>query len=382
MKEAIIITTGWFPEGDAGAVRLKMMAKALSLADFHITVLCRGKLNDKGTVDGIDFISFRNRIGNLGKIIDYFLFPKKVRRYVNNRKGQFEVIYIYNAHRSVFKFCKKFCVKNNVKLCHDCVEWYSPEEFKRGKFAWAYMQKNAINTKIIDSKFRVISISSFLEKYFASKGIKTLRVPVLCDSEARTCPKKQNGENLSLFYGGMPLKKDLIGNLLEAVLLLPEESRKKIKITIVGPTREHLIEKSGILPEVIDSCSGMLELCGRVSRSEVLERMEQADFIVLHRDAKARYARAGFPSKVVEALANATPILCNISSDLGDYLVDGENAIIAESHTPEAIAESIKRALLLTSEQKNQMSKKALETAKEHFDYHTYSKALESFFED
>ena len=139
------------------------------------------------------------------------------------------------------------------------------------------------------------------------------------------------------------------------------------------------------LPEItvddIENCSDILEIIGRVSRNEVLEYMENADFVMLPRNAELRYAKAGFPSKVVEALANATPIFCNISSDLGEYLIDGENAMIAASHRPEDIADTLRRALNLTPEQKNQMSKNALLTAKENFDYRLYSHKFKEIFE-
>ena len=107
--------------------------------------------------------------------------------------------------------------------------------------------------------------------------------------------------------------------------------------------------------------------------------MEEADFALLIRDASLRYAKAGFPSKVVEALANATPMLCNLSSDLDEYLVDGYNAILAKDHTPEELAVALRRALLLSPQEKNQMSVQALKTAKDRFDYHEYVDELCGF---
>lgn len=381
MKEIVIITTGWFPEGDAGAVRLLMMSKALTASGYHVTALCRGKVNDKGTVDGIDYLSLRHLSSTAGKVFDMVKFPARVKSYLKERKDSLHGVYIYNAHISVFKFCKKFCKENGIKLVHDCVEWYSPEEFKLGKLSHDYRVKNSINTKIIDKSFSVIAISRFLEDHFKSKGIKTLRVPVLCDSSKRQTPKAENGDKLTLFYGGLPGTKDLVGNIMKAAALLTKEEQSRLKLVFVGTTREYLINKCYIEPSVIDSCEGMLELCGRVPRAEVLERMEKADFSLLARDASLRYAKAGFPSKVVEALANATPMLCNISSDLDLVLSDGENAIIAKSHDPRDLAEAISRAIKLTPEEKNAMSRNALDTAARLFDYNAYSEKLAEFFE-
>ncbi len=382
MKKIVIITTGYFPEGDAGANRLRMMAKALMLKGYAVTVLCRGKLNDRGSFDGAEFISLRNRSGGkLSRALEYLTFPSRAKSYLMKNEKDIYGVYIYNAHISVFEFCKKFASKYGKKLVHDCVEWYSPEGFKRGERDLAYIEKNKINTKIVDKSFSVIAISSYLDRAFSSRGIKTAVVPVLCDASQRLEPKKQNAEKLTLFYAGAPQRKDFIGNLFKASLLLDENERERLRIIVVGVSRESLIANSDIPSEVIDACSGYLELTGRVDRARVLEMMEEADFTMLPRDAEARYAMAGFPSKVTESLANATPIFCNLSSDLALYLKDGENAVIARDHSPEALAEALRRAILLAPEEKNEMSRKALESARDKLDYHIFADTLKKIIE-
>ncbi len=377
-KKCVIITTGHFPEGDAGAVRLHMMGKAMTEAGYNVNVLCRSKLNDSGIIDDIRYTSLRKRDGHkLVRGLDYYRFPGRVARYLKKNKD-LACVYIYNAHISVFNYCKKFCKKHNIRLVHDCVEWYSPEEFSKGEKSSAYKMKNKINTEIIDSSFSVIAISRFLEDYFSGKGIRTLRVPILCDPTQRTTPKA-NPEKLTLFYAGAPQKKDLVGNILEALLLLTEEERSKLRFVLIGANKSYLIYRSGVSAETINACSGILELCGRVPRDVVLQKMKEADFTVLPRDASLRYAKAGFPSKVVESLVNATPILCNYSSDLELYLKDGENALVADDHTPKALADTIRRALALSAEEKLEMSRMALESAKTHFDYRIYAEKLEEF---
>ncbi len=379
-KRILIITTGWFPEGEAGSVRLMMVGKALVAGGYDVTVLCRGKLNDSGTVAGIRYVSLRNLVGN--KLIagfDYLRFPTKIKKYLNKNREPLYGIYIYNAHIEVFEYCKRFCKKHGIKLFHDCVEWYSPENYKGGEKSKAYKTKNRINTEVIDDSFKIIAISKYLENYFASKKIETLRLPILCDCTERTTSKKENGKMLTLFYGGFPGRKDNIGNILDAALLLSEEERRKLRIVWVGPTKRALVEKAEFPEKTIDQCAAFLDIKGKMPRAQLLQLMEEADFALLVRDASLRYAKAGFPSKVVEALANATPMLCNLSSDLDEYLVDGYNAILAKDHTPEALAEAMRRALNLTANEKNIMSRNALETAKDRFDYRAYVEELGSF---
>ena len=382
-NKIVIITTGWFPEGDAGAVRLQMMGRALTELGYKVTVLCRGKLNDKGQYYSVEYCSFRNKqSGLLSKVIDYIQFPEKVKMHINNHLDDLYAIYIYNAHDSLFTYCKKLCSKNGIRLIHDCVEWYSPEEYTLGKFDIWYRKKNRINTKIIDKSFSIIAITKYLEEYFSSKGINTIRVPILCDSETEIKPKPLHEDDVTtIFYGGLPGTKDLVGNLLEASLMLTEDEKKKLKIVIVGATKDYLVRVSHIRSDVIDRCSDYTVLHGRLQRKQVLEIMSKADFSFLARDSELRYAKAGFPSKVVEALSNATPMICNITSDLADYLIDGNNAIIAASHAPDDLCDAIRRAMSLSASEKQQMSSEALQTAKQYFDYRNYVDALKQFIE-
>lgn len=376
----LIITNGWFPEGDAGAVRLHMVGKALISSGYTVSVLCRGKLNFEGVIDGIRYKSLRNLSGNkLLSAYDYLMFSSKIKKILNINCKDVYAIYIYNAPISVFKLSKAFSKKHSIGLIHDCVEWYSPDEFKNGKNNISYRIKNKINTKILDSSFKIIAISKYLEKYFINKSITAMRLPILCDSELRKNPKNSNGEKLTLFYGGVPLKKDLVGNLIEACLLLAKEEQDKIKIVLVGASKDTLINTSGIAPETIGACTDFLEIYPRMERAELLKLMENADFSVLVRDAELRYAKAGFPSKVVEALANATPVFCNLSSDLSEYLTDGIDSIIADNHTPQALAVALQRAIRLTPEEKNAMSRNALKTAQTAFDYRLYVGQLKKF---
>lgn len=382
-KKIVIITTGWFPEGDAGAIRLQLMGRTLSEVGYKITVLCRGKLNDKGYYNSIEYFSLRNKQCNLfSNLFDYLEFPSKVKKYLHNNKDELYAVYIYNAHDSLFSYCKKLCSKNGIKLIHDCVEWYSPEEYTLGKFDLWYRKKNRINTKIIDKSFSIIAITKYLEEYFSSKGINTIRVPILCDTEIGITPKPLHDDNVTtVFYGGLPGTKDLVGNLLEASLMLTEDEKKKLKIVIVGATKDYLVRVSHIRSDVIDRCSEYTVLHGRLQRKQVLEIMSKADFSFLARDSELRYAKAGFPSKVVEALSNATPMICNISSDLDDYLINGKNAVIAASHESKDLCDAIRRAISLTATEKQKMSSEALNSAKLYFDYRNYVDALKQFIE-
>ena len=165
------------------------------------------------------------------------------------------------------------------------------------------------------------------------------------------------------------------------ILLLPKDVRKNAVFHIVGCTKAQMIA-SGISETTLDELQDIMMIHGRVSHEAVLDILKETDFTLLVRAPEQRYAKAGFPTKVVESLANATPVVCNLSSDLSDYLRDGENALLLQSNRPEDVAHGLRRALALTEPEKEAMRVCALESAKEYFDYRNYISVLRDFIEN
>ncbi len=383
MKKTIIITSGKFPEGEAGALRLRLIGRALVETGNEVTVLCRGNANKKGEVDGIKYISLRTSTNNkIEKVADYFRFNYRIKRYLKNTA--FTCIYVYNAPISTFNWLKREFGHSPLKLVHDCVEWYSAEEFRFGRLDPAYIIKNYINKHILTSGYKIIAISSYLEKYFKQFNVPVLYIPMICEIDHINLYNKDPESKLRILYAGWPGKKDYIGNVIKALNKLNDSNKKKVSFRIYGCKSEDLISNQQITFKELKAAlnSGVVEICGRVSREHLSNELKESDFIILPRDSSQRYAKAGFPSKVVEALAHSTPIICNYSSDLNMYLKDGYNAIIAEDHTPDSLLVAINRALLLSREQKIEMSENARRTAESKFDFRIFSEELDNFIYD
>jgi len=93
----------------------------------------------------------------------------------------------------------------------------------------------------------------------------------------------------------------------------------------------------------------------------------------------ARYAQAGFPTKVVESLALGTPVICNLTSDLGNYIHDGAEGIVCADYQPEDLVAALERALALSVEQRAAMRAAARARAEAAFDYRQYAAPLADF---
>ena len=104
------------------------------------------------------------------------------------------------------------------------------------------------------------------------------------------------------------------------------------------------------------------------------------DFSVLLRTENSRLAKAGFPTKISESLVHGVPVICNLSSDLNKYLVDGVNSIIVKGENPEDFTSSLLVASQKTREDLNQMRKKSRKSFEDNLDSSLFKEILVNHF--
>ncbi len=109
--------------------------------------------------------------------------------------------------------------------------------------------------------------------------------------------------------------------------------------------------------------------------------LSEAHFLILLRP-DSRYSRAGFPSKVPEALAAGVPVLTNLTSDLRLYIKDMINGIVVEDFSAAAFAAAIRRTIKLKDHEYEVMSQHALQTALQEFAFEVHAGAMEKFLDD
>ena len=353
-----------FPSGCAGAVRHEKFAQMLQNMGHEVLVVALGPYNafQTNSFKGIPYISLRNKSQNLlSKVKMRFSYWKKIKKIADTYHP--DCIIIDDMRPTVTMKFKCYCNKKRITLVHDSVEWYSKEQFKWGMFASTYIKKNIVNRFLIDKSVRVISISSYLHEYYTSKGIQSVNIPIVASDEDFV-KEKNLQEHVNFTYAGQAGKKDYLHVMLSAMARLSEEERKQFKFHILGCTAEQMIE-NGISKETLKLLAPSLEIYGRVPRDKVLDVLKMTDFTILMRSETQRYAKAGFPTKSTESLSHATPMIANITSDLGKYLVDGYNSLIVSDETSESLEVVLKKAISLSKEERAQMCQNAYDTAME-----------------
>lgn len=378
---ALIVSTCKYPNGDAGAVRIDALAQLFEMEGITVTVVGLGPSTKFAikTNKETKYCSFRSdRNDIIHRILNRLLFNKRLKQTILNGTTKYDYILYYDGGNTVAKTIKSYCKKHSLVSIYDCVEWYSPEQFKFGKFSYFYREKENLNKTIIDRSYRVISISGYLENYFANKGIKTIRIPVILKMSDYLCNKMLLEDKVVYIYAGTPGKKDYLSKIISGFSGLSKEELFNCKLHIFGVTEKQL-EENVRSKEKLDSIRSIITCFGSVPRSEVIKQYSYANFSVFMRDANQRYSKAGFPTKFVESLALGTPVICNLTSDIGEYLVDGYNGFICRDFTSSAFTEALRKSIIISRNQRNKMCENARITAETHFDISVYKDIFRGF---
>ncbi len=375
MKNAIIVTENSYPCGDAGALRQHVTAKILQALGYSVFVIGYGKPTPKrefSLYEGVQYCSMRPSSKNkVVRLFNRIFFGFRAARLIKKKQENLSLILVVDTLPYAFRKIKKRARQCGALLVHDSVEWYSPEEFKDGARNISYRLKERTNCHLVKRGWRVMAISTYLQKHFQKQADKAVRIPVIAD--VRSIPFRTEiyapNEKTRFVYVGSPGRKDYLKEMLEAFCLLEKELLSRIELHLVGINEQQLFSVCEVEPATILALSNVLVAHGRLPHEEAKKHVLDADYSLLFRDANLRYAKAGFPTKIVESLSCGTPPVCNLSSDLGLYLKDGENAFLAEGHSPELIKFALEKAVAASIEQREFMRKSARTTAENHFDY-------------
>jgi glycosyltransferase involved in cell wall biosynthesis len=379
----LIISYNSFPDGDAGSLRQYAFGKLLSRMGHTVYFIGMGDTacHEIGDYRGFKYISLRvnqNKAGFISRIENYFGYKLRLKSFIKqySLNNKIECILVVDIPLNALLFIKRLARKNHIRLIHDSVEWYSYKQFKLRIFAPSYILKDFYNRFFIDKNFKVIAISKYLENHFLERRIKTVRIPVILDINDISCEKRTCEGRLTLLYAGSPGKKDYLKEVIEGIALLNKNIIDTIDFRLIGISKDQLVYMCGVSQQALDKLGNSLNAVGRIPRESVLKNLEEADFTVLMRSPDQRYAKAGFPTKVVESLASGTPVICNITSDLGDYIRDGENGIIVDKCSAESFSIAVTRAQNLTFKQRKSMYENARKCAEEFFDYKLFETEL------
>jgi glycosyltransferase involved in cell wall biosynthesis len=355
----------------AGVQRVVGVTQALRHAGHE--VLVGGQGSAVSTVDGVRIEGFTARIGNLplaAKRLDY-----GVAAWLEASRLRPDLVITYGGTGSFQASLRRWARSSGVPRIVDSVEWYDRRHLLGGAWGVRALDNEASMRWRYPRHDGVIAISSLLECHYSSRCGHILRVPPLMDVRSHSPLKKSNSGPLVLLYAGTPGRKDKLGAVVRGIGMVDPHG-DRVRLEVVG-TEE---SEAGGIPDMPSVVPAGVRFHGRVTRDRVLEMVALADYVPLLRPNE-RYANAGFPTKVVEAMAVGTPVIANLTSDLGDHIMDGKTGLVCPSSDAEAFAEALKVALKGGRRMSAALGAGAREEALRAFDFRQHAGRLSSFVE-
>ncbi|MEZ9917149.1 glycosyltransferase [Vibrio breoganii] len=382
-KLAIYMGPMNYPNGGAAAKRIKYVVKSLQDIGFD-TIVATGQNGDNEykLQDGIRYISLNERnsehLPKQLKHLSYVRMGSKSIAWLRSLSKKPDIIVLYSGYSPYLMKLLSYCKSNDIRLIFDAVEWYGTDS-KIKKLSPYLLNIELAMRYLIPKTDGVICISSFLKNYYHSKGVKTVFIPPTTDVAVTYQSRREHERHVNLIYAGSPDgSKDKLDTIVTVINEMINDGFL-FKLKVIGLTEEQFISKY-LWPEnvIIDSS---IEFIGRVSSEEAINYVSQSDFSILIRDQK-KSSNAGFSTKFVESLSVGTPVIANLTGDIGKYLVDGNNGFIIDEQTTKEIKNTLKRVVKLNSEALSLISESALKTARDNFHYKRYSSSLDTFLED
>ena len=404
MSRIIYVGNYSFPEGDAGAARVLGIGKALRECGYDVMFAGhgisraageeRGRAEDSQPDGGFAFQGFPyRRTGDyrpwprsaVGKLARYLSLGHKCLEWLRSTDlRNVSAIISYHGTSRFLMWLRSLCKRHKIALIADCVEWYDPEQLRCSRCGPVWWDSEA-RLRLLNPRIgHIIGISSYLQRYYQAKQCHAIRVPALVDlQDAKWRSTSTDGCEsgpLRLVYAGVPGAKDLLGNAIKGFATLRREGMPVV-LDLVGPTREGISAFLGADAGYLDEFGAAITCHGRVPQHQVPRLVAEADFSFLLRP-NARYAQAGFPTKLVESLSAGVPIITNPTSDISQYVRDGKEGILLDGSTPEAFAAGVRRVLGMPRQQWHAMRENARQTAAECFDYRQYIQPLKEFMHE
>jgi glycosyltransferase involved in cell wall biosynthesis len=376
-----------FPDGGAGARRVLGVSMSLMDSGYDVIMGSGQRSSDnKLRISRLSITSLNelpdNQATLFKKVIRQLTWGGNTIAWLEGLSDRPDVIILAGGYTAYSKRLLPFCHHYKIPLIVDVVEWFQPSHLPGGFWGPFHLNVELAMRWYYVRARNIIPISHYLENYYCHKGCQTIRIPPTLDVQTTAARLDVNScvEPLILAYTGVPGKKDLLNNVVEALLQVDPEGHR-VHLVVAGPKPEELLRFPVLRRFRSSSLPSCVKALGHLTHEEALNVVREADFSVLLRP-RLRYAQAGFPTKVPESLAVGTPVMCNITSDLGDYIHDGREGLICRNESVAACMETIERAIRLKSDQKESMRRAARSQAERSFDFRNYSILLDRFIQE
>lgn len=367
----------------AAARRILGNAKAIQYCGYDVVIASAEVKEDKWSeTEGIPTYHTGERkyedLNGFRRYLAYAFMGKETIQFLEENKQKIQSVILYSGYSPYLFKLLPWCKKNKIPLVFDAVEWYEAPNKLQQWFNPYYWNIELAMRYLIPKSKNVIAISSYLDTYYKKKGCITVIIPPLLSVSKQNIVITKNSKQLKLAYTGTPGRKDLFNNFLETLLLLSEDNITGVSLTIAGMNEDQVLEYPAFVNRNIRQLPDNFIALGYLSSKKAKEVVEFAHFSLLLRE-NSRVAQAGFPTKVVESLSVGTPVISNLTSDLDQYLVHRNNALVCDDYSVSSLKNQVINAQKMSQNEYEAMSENARITTNNNFSSEIRSKFFKSY---
>lgn len=266
--------------------------------------------------------------------------------------GSFDAVYCYGTELSWVVGAWRQARRNGARLIVDVPELYGLEDL--------FANLSAFRTRIggwlgifpvapLLADTIVVPSRRFLALFGRVHRDVRLLPPFFGDFGTHEQPASDE-KVVTLAYAGSPSNKEWLSLIFRALDQVPVELGRHILFRLVGVTMsdtESMIRTFGA-HRLLERADIRIAAMGQTDVDTARTVVRSSDFSIVIRHHSIRI-NFGFPSKVAEAFRLGTPVISNLYSDIGCYLVDGENGFVLHDETEAGLRALLIRCLATTS---------------------------------
>lgn len=399
-KEVYIITTGQILNAKtAGAKRVINIAKSVASANVKVIIFSYSDfINQSPYLNEIfkGVYGYKGSDSGSGDHTHNLIRFMRVSSSIMNANRSEAVVFLYPTtlifrdfiYLLYFKYLKGYRFFCEINELRSAIAFSSKPP--SGIFHnLAYLMKStkdylifSINEWQVGFYDGIIVISEALEKYFAHRARKMIRVPILCDSdeidEEFSGPVYNERLFKICFAGYIKIDKEGFDILFDALCNINKE--KAVSLYLYGILEKEDYQRLTQLTLQF-GLSDKVHYMGNIEQGMLVREMRKYHLLILPRPLTRR-TKFGLSTKLADYLVSGIPVLVTDVSDNAQIIVDNQNGFIIPPGSSKLLTEKISEIINTYGSRASDVVKNAQRTARERLDYRLFSGEYINFFFD